>query len=251
MMEILRSKHFSQFPHVVFGMSTKNGGVSAPPYLLNLSMSVGDDPENVRQNRNLFFDALNIDSTRLAFPLQVHSSYVQYAPTPARYDNTDGLATDKKEIYLLVSVADCLPVFLFDPVHNAIAGVHAGWRGTYQKITIRMLQLMNERWQTAPSGIIAYLGPSAGVCCYEVGQEVADLFPPKFKVSKSNGKFNLDIPAINKEQLISAGIKSENIEHENSCTICSEDRFHSYRRDGHKSGRMMGVIGLKRYTKKI
>ncbi len=244
-MELLRSKLFSQFPQIVFGMSTKNGGVSDPPYGLNLSIGVGDDPDNVRENRKRFFNALNIDGTRLAFPLQVHSSQVQDAHTPGRYINTDGLTTDKKEIYLIVSVADCLPVFLFDPIHNAIAGVHAGWKGTDQKITMKMIQLMNERWQTDPSEIIAFLGPAAGVCCYEVGEGVAELFSSEFKAPQSNGKYHLDIPAVNKEQLISAGVKIENIEHENFCTICSNDRFHSYRRDGNESGRMMGVIGLR------
>jgi polyphenol oxidase len=244
-MEILRSNLFSRYPRIVFGMSTKNGGVSSPPYGLNLSVSVGDNPENVRENRKRFFHALNIDTSRLAFPLQVHSSHIQYAPRSGRYPDTDGLTTDRTETYLIVTVADCLPVFLFDPVHSAIAGIHAGWRGTGQSIAKKAVRFMNERWQTDPADIIAYLGPSAGVCCYEVGEEVAEFFPEEFSVSKPNGRFHIDIAAVNKVQLQSEGVQVKNIEHENGCTICMQDRFHSYRRDGTRSGRMMGVIGMK------
>ncbi len=244
-MEILRSKLFSHYSQIVFGMSTRNGGVSAPPYGLNLSISVGDDPVHVRENRKRFFHALNIDTSRLAFPLQVHSSHVQYARQPGRFPNTDGLTTDQKETYLTVTVADCLPVFLFDPFHNVIAGIHAGWKGSSQNITQKAIHFLKKRWQTNPSDLIVYLGPSAGVCCYEVGEEVAGLFPSVFSIPQSNGKYHLDIPEVNKTQLVSEGVREENIEHENSCTICTPGQFHSYRRDAQKSGRMMGVIGIK------
>lgn len=245
-MEILQSKLFSLYPQIVFGMSTRNGGVSAPPYGLNLSISVGDNPDNVRENRKRFFHSLDIESSRLAFPLQVHSSHIQYAGEPGRYPETDGLTTDRKEIYLIVTVADCLPVFLFDPVHNVIAGVHAGWRGSSRNITGNAILHMTGRWKTKPSDLVVYLGPSAGVCCYEVGEEVARLFSPEFTIPESNGRYHLDIPAVNKAQLLAEGVRDENIEHEDSCTICTPERFHSYRRDGEKSGRMMGVIGIRR-----
>ncbi len=245
-MNVLRSKLFSQYPQIIFGISTRNGGVSAPPYELNLSISVGDDPENVRENRKRFFTSLNIDQSRLAFPVQVHSSHVQYAGRPGRFPHTDGLTTDNKDLYLIVTVADCLPVFMFDPVHSVIAGVHAGWKGSSQKITEKMIRFMIDRWQTDPANIIVYLGPSAGVCCYEVGEEVAGQFDAEFIRPKSNGKFHLDIPAVNRAQLVNAGVNEGNIEHRNECTICTPNRYHSYRRDGKKSGRMMGVMGIRR-----
>jgi len=243
-MEIIRSKLLARYPQLVFGLSTRNGGVSAPPYDLNLSVSVGDDPENVRENRKRFFQALDIDSSRLAFPLQVHSSHVQYADKPGRYPRTDGLATDQKELYLIITIADCLPVFLFDPEYEVIAGVHAGWKGSSQNITGNMIQFMTDQWQINPANIIAYLGPSAGLCCYEVGKEVADQFDDDFLNPKENGKFHLDIPAVNKTQLLDSGVNAENIEHLNECTICTPYRYHSYRRDGKKSGRMMAVMGM-------
>ncbi len=244
-MEVLRSKLFSQYQQIVFGMSTRNGGVSAPPYDLNLSISVGDDPDNVRKNRDRFFGELNIDLSRIAFPLQVHSSNVQYVEKPGRYLRTDGLTTDVKELFIVITVADCLPVFLFDPKHNVIAGVHAGWKGSSQHITGEMVRFMTDRWNTNPSDIIAYLGPSAGNCCYEVGEEVANLFQADFVRYHHNGKYLLDIPGVNRAQLITAGGRNRNIEHKNECTICNSGRYHSYRRDGKKSGRMMGVMGMR------
>lgn len=244
-MEIIRSKRFEQYPQIIFGMSTRNGGVSAPPYGLNLSTSVGDIPDHVRENRKRFFHALNVDISRLAFPLQVHSSHIRYAGQPGRYPDTDGLTTDRSETYLIVTVADCLPLFLFDPVHSVIAGIHAGWKGSSQHITRKAIRFLTGRWQTNPADIIVYLGPSAGVCCYEVGEEVAGLFPSEFGVRQPNGKYHLDISAVNIAHLLSEGVREENIEHEEVCTICNPDRFHSYRRDRGKSGRMMGVIGLR------
>jgi polyphenol oxidase len=251
-MDVIRSTLLGRFENVVFGISTRYGGVSSHPYHLNLSKSVGDDRENVRRNRDIFFGALGIDFARAAYPLQVHSSNIAYADTPGRYPDTDGLATDKNEVYLIVTVADCLPVFLYDPVHHAVAGVHAGWKGTSRHITRKMIRMMAARWGTRPSDLVAYLGPSAGVCCYEVGREVARLFPPERLVAKTGGKYHLDIPAVNRTELLAEGVREDRIEHENSCTICTPDRFHSYRRDGERSGRMMGVIGLigERYVEK-
>jgi len=244
-MEILRSKLFSKYPQIVFGMSTKDGGVSPPPYYLNLSISVGDDQENVRENRRRFFTSLGIDHSQLAFPLQIHSSTVQYADKPGRYSQTDALVSDKQDVYLIVTVADCLPVFLFDPVRRVIAGIHAGWKGSSNNITRKVIQYMNERWSTDPADIIVYMGPSAGVCCYEVGEEVAQLFPLEHTVPQSNGKYHLDIPSFNLSELLGSGVLRKNIEHDDSCTICTPSSFHSYRRDGKKSGRMMGVLGVK------
>jgi polyphenol oxidase len=244
-MQIHRSRLFAEHPCVVFGMSTRNGGVSPHPWDLNLSLSVGDAPENVATNRERFFSALGIGVSQIAFPLQVHSADVRYAAKAGRYPATDGLMTDRADLHLAVTVADCLPVFLYDPGHGAIAGIHAGWKGSSQHITKRAVESMSERWNTDPADIVAYLGPSAGRCCYEVGEEVARLFPGECIEPNEAGKYLLDIPAYNTMLLIEAGVPPERIEREDRCTICTSELYHSYRRDGGRSGRMMGIIGMR------
>lgn len=244
-MDLVQSRVFSRYENVVFGMSTRYGGVNAPPYYFNLSMSVGDNPDDVRHHRALFFGTLGIPTNRLVFPLQVHSARVQTVSNPGRYEATDGVATDKKDLYLVVTVADCAPVFMYAPRQDVIAAVHAGWRGTIQNIGGRMIDLLRQEWAVPPAELTVFIGPSAGPCCYEVGEEVARLFDPSFVEEVGGGKYMVDVAGMNKRQVIDAGVLPANIEHLHECTICSPDRYHSYRRDGTLSGRMMAVIGLR------
>ena len=110
--QIIRSELFKKFPELVFGFSTKTGGVSPEPYCLNLGASVGDDIENVKKNREIFFGELGIESNQVTFQKQIHSSIINYSETPQHFDGCDAIFTDKKNNFLAVSVADCIPVFL-------------------------------------------------------------------------------------------------------------------------------------------
>ncbi len=240
---IIRSEIFEKFPELIFGFSTKPGGVSPEPYCLNLSNAVGDDPENVSANRNLFFSRLGIDESRITFQKQIHSSVINYSPHPAHFDGCDAIFTDVKNNFLAVGVADCIPVFLYDPVSKVIAGVHSGWKGTHEKILTKTISEIIKKFGINPANLTAFIGP--GICSehYEVGEEVGILFDEKYK-HRSNGKFYLDLKKDNYDQLINSGVKQNSIEVSGLCTFCEKNLLHSYRRDGVKSGRMFGVIGI-------
>jgi polyphenol oxidase len=138
-----------------------------------------------------------------------------------------------------------VPVFLFDPRHNAVAAIHAGWRGTVAHIAGLAVQMMNAEFGTTAADLLAYIGPSASVCCYAVGDDVSTKFDDRF-VECRDGRMYVDLKSANRQHLTDAGIPVTRIEVSPHCTISEPDLFHSFRRDGQKSGRMMGVIGLTR-----
>lgn len=241
---VIRSQSFSEHPSIVFGFSTRIGGVSPEPFALNLSFNVSDDPNRVAENRRRFLGVLNIPSGRLAIPRQSHSKTVRRVTHPGECSNCDGLVTGEKGVYLIVSVADCIPLFMYDPRRNVIAAIHVGWRGSSSGIVKETMRVLRAEFVTAPEDLVVYLGPSARACCYQVGEDVASKFPPQFLQPKSPGKMLLDLTGVTKGELIQNGVRKDRIEEDGRCTICTAELFHSYRRDGERSGRMMGVIGL-------
>lgn len=224
-------------------MSTRQGGVSPEPLGMNLSFRVGDDRNHVEENRRRFFGALGFDPQHVAIPHQCHSSNVQSVNLPGEYDSCDGLVTATRNLPLVITVADCLPVVLFDPEAAVLGHVHAGWRGSARGIVSEAVALMKNKFGASPDSMVAYLGPSAGVCCYEVGQDVAEAFlPDQLEIRKE--RMYLNLKKVNKDQLLESGLGEENIEISSSCTICTPELFHSYRRDRNKSGRMMAVVSI-------
>jgi YfiH family protein len=242
--QIIRSQRFSEYPSVVFGISTRIGGVSSDPSVLNLSFDGGDDRGRVADNRRRFLEALNVSSDQLAIPKQSHGRTVRRVTHPGEYGNCDALITEKKGVYLVLSVADCIPLFMYDPSKNVIAAVHVGWRGSALGIATETIRILKEGFHTAPEGLTVYLGPSARACCYEVGDDVARKFPPQFLQPKPSGKLLLDLTGVTKEELMQNGVREDRVEEDGHCTICTPELFHSYRRDGERSGRMMGLIGI-------
>ncbi|TAK65006.1 MAG: peptidoglycan editing factor PgeF [Bacteroidetes bacterium] len=241
---ILYSKILQQFPNVRFGFSTKKGGVSRIPYGLNLSYMVGDDPNFVDQNRERFFGKLGISLDLLAVPKQFHGDFIKIVSTPGVYDLCDALITATPSVYLCVTTADCLPIFLYDPITPAVATVHAGWRGTKLKIVEKTIKKMIKEFNTNPAELRVFIGPGSGVCCYEVGDDVARDFDQRYLVRYSTKKPHLNMKLYTKIQLIDAGVKDKNIEMSEYCTICTPSLFYSFRRERLNSGRMMGVIGM-------
>lgn len=242
--KIIRSNLFQNFPELVFGFSTKSGGVSPEPYCLNLSLSVGDDAENVKRNRKIFFNELGIIEDHVTFQKQIHSTVINYSDSPKHFDGCDAVYSDKKNNFLAVGVADCIPVFLYEPVKKVVAGVHSGWKGTHGKILTLTIKELVSKFNIDTSFLVVYIGPGISQANYETGEDVGKLFDDDVKYFK-NGKYFLDLKKDNYNQLISAGLKKENIEVSNLCTYKEKDLLHSYRRDREKSGRMFGVIGMK------
>jgi YfiH family protein len=211
---------------------------------MNVSYRVGDKDDDVRRNRELFLGELAIPVDSLATTKQIHSNKVKIATDPGENEDCDGLVTDRPGLFLGVTVADCVPVILVDPVQRVAAAVHAGWRGTAARIAVNGIGEMVRDCGAELGAIRVFLGPSAAACCYEVGEEVAEQFPSEV-VSKRDGMIYLDVRKANYLQLLEAGVQPELIEENTLCTISEADLLHSFRRDGSQSGRMLAVVGFR------
>jgi len=187
---------------------------------------------------------LGILESHLAIPKQIHSSNICLVDKPGIYENCDALVTDKDGIFLTVSVADCAPVYVYDPVGKVIALVHCGWKGARDKIVEKTINLMGDKFKSDPKNLVAYIGPCASVCCYEVDAEFDRFFDVRFLRFKKNGKYHFDLKGEIYSQLLKSGLDFKNIGISRHCTICESDLLHSYRRDGEKSGRMRALFGL-------
>ncbi len=210
------------------------------------SMKRDGIPENYRAlNRKEFFQSLGFDEMSVARGKQVHGDNIRFVETPGNYPDTDAFVTRNRNLILSVSVADCVPILIADKKSQTVAAVHAGWRGTVKKITAKTIGFMYSELKCDAENIFAFIGPSAGVCCYEVDGEVAKEFS-SYEIKKSSGpeKFMIDLKAANFSQLINNGIPEANIGVSKYCTICNTN-FHSFRRDGESSGRMLAAIAIR------
>jgi len=145
---------------------------------------------------------------------------------------------------ILGSTADCCAVFIYDPANKVIAGVHSGWRGTSKAILLKVLQSLANEFDSAPGDLICYLSSSISATNYEVGVEVAEQFDLNY-LEKKSGKYHLDISKINEDILLNYGVIPHNIQVSNLCSYEYSSILHSYRRDGKKSGRALGVIAMR------
>jgi hypothetical protein len=187
------------------------------------------------------------DQGELLLLSQVHGCGVRTAPWSGRPEAD--AATLKRPGFLLgIETADCLPLLLVDPACRVAGAAHAGWRGTAAGIAGHVVRAMLEAGADA-SRILAAIGPGIGACCYAVGPELreafgtaaADLFAPG-----PRGGQHLDLREANRRQLIAAGLAAGSVFHVDECTACRPEDYHSYRRDGPGSGRMLSWIGWER-----
>lgn len=243
-MFLLKPYIFNPFPEIIFGFSTKVGLNRKAPYFFNISYSVGDDEQIVKENRNAFFSELNLSDFRIHFQKQIHSDIVRYINSSSVSEESDAMICSEKNNAIAIIVADCVPVFIYDKENKIIAGVHAGWRGTYKRILDKTLEKLQDEFNSKSKNLFVYLGPSISQANYEVGEEVAELFDNKYLV-KLNNKIFLDVALANYDVLIDFGIPPNQIQKSSICTYEMKELFHSYRRDGEKSGRSMGVIALR------
>ena len=241
---VLRSRILSQFPHVSFCMSTRQGEAPGTPYGFNLGFARGDDAALVDRRLRRFLDVSGLEADELAFMEQVHGNRMAHATEAGEYTGCDALYTRTPRIGLAVRVADCAPVLLYAPGENLIAAIHAGWRGTADGIAGAAVARLCLDFDLDASAFYAYIGPAAVSCCYEVGADVASRFPAEVVRPLENGNAMLDLHAANARQLAEAGLDPENIEVDAQCSIHQSALFQSHRRDGARSGRMLAVIAL-------
>lgn len=156
----------------------------------------------------------------------------------------DALISNHPGVRVGMRTADCVPILLVDTANRAVAAIHAGWRGTGENIAACTVQEMARRWNTRPENLRAAIGPSIGVCCYEVGPEVLARFDRWISTTASTTRDRrLDLPAVNETQLRAEGVG--NIWKSGECTFCSVERFFSFRREREQAGRMLSFIGLQ------
>jgi len=243
-MLILKPHIFNEFPEIIFGFSTKYGTDHKPPYYFNLSFSVDDNKEKVLNNRELFFSSIGLSIDSAVFQKQVHGDAITYARTPGNIGESDAMITDKMNVALSISTADCTAVFFYDLKRKIIAAVHSGWRGTQQKITEKTVAKLKSEFGCDPADLFVYLAPSISRVNYEIGPEVAEFFEAEY-LDKKGDKFLLDVAAANYDMLINEGIPSSQVQRSELCSFEYNELLHSYRRDGKLSGRALGVIAMK------
>ena len=222
------------------------GGISQKPYdELNLALHVGDNPIDVLKNRTIMSDNHNLCLENLIYMQQTHSDNITIIKDSStnKIKNCDSIITNLANTPLMVMVADCIPVLIWDDKKEVIAAVHAGRNGTFKEISKKTVSHMIEHFGCKKEDISVHLGASINSCCYEVGRDLADIaiknFGEKYIIMR-DGKYYLDLQTLNFDQLISIGIKAENIDISDECSCCNKDYF-SYRRDG-ITGRFAGVI---------
>jgi polyphenol oxidase len=266
---------FSKLPWLIHAFSTAPGGVSPVDNekVLNLGFTDWDTPENVKENRRRFQSAAGAPDFPLIALKQIHSDVIHVfddaPPDPCRGDAS---ITNRPGFLLAIQTADCVPILLVDPKRRAIAAIHAGWRGTLSRIAAKTIGKMQMHFSTNPRDLLAAIGPSIGPCCYEVGTEVATQFlsqfpdaPDYFDEFRTGDEPNpiqwlnmmppghqpppkgvlLDLRKANRSQLLTAGLRPQNIHTIDLCTGCHPDLLFSYRKQGPTSGRLMSVIALR------
>jgi polyphenol oxidase len=175
----------------------------------------------------------------LATLKQIHSATCVAAEGRAgQLGQGDALVENTPGSVVAVKTADCIPVLLVDERRRAVAAVHAGWRGTADGIVRRAVAAMHERFGSAPADLDAAIGPGIGACCYEVGPEVAARFGIE-------GRVRLDLPAVNRRQLLDAGVMARRIYTSSLCTMCHPREMHSFRRDREAAGRQHSFVGIR------
>jgi len=238
------------------GVTTRSGGVSGGNFRsLNISFKVSDDAVRVEENRVLLSKTLGIHLSRAVTVDQVQGDKVlilnanhAQAKKGGSLGEGDGLITKEIGVPILMMVADCLPVFFYDPIHKAIGLAHAGWKGTVSHVAVKTLLAMGEAFGTKPDEARAVLGPCIGPCCYEVGKDVmeqfTEVFPWAMEVLEKRDAthWKLDLAAANAKQLIEMGLNEDHLIRSGLCTVENIDLFYSHRAEASERG-ATGRIG--------
>ncbi len=241
--------------------STRLGGVSKGKYQsMNLSFNGGDNREAVLENYRRLCNCEGIDINHLVLSRQTHTDNIKTVTKAdcgtgifkESFTDIDGLITNERGVALVTQYADCTPLVFLDPVKKVVATSHAGWRGTVAEIGKKTVQKMQREFGCDPKDIIVGIGPCISECCYEVDDPVYNGFLKleylnldKIFRSKPNGRYMLNLVEANKQILMSAGIREENIDLSDICTCCNSDTLHSHRATNGERGNLALIIELK------
>ena len=235
--------------HAIF---SRLGGSSSAPYdSLNVSFDVGDNIEAVAENRNKVAGAFKCEADFLISAHQTHSKNVLVideeflrfrSDSDDEIENVDAMITNVPEVALMIKVADCQAIILFDPVKRVIANIHAGWRGLAQNISGETIARMRDQFGVDPRNIRAGISPSLGVCCSFFSNPKKEL--PHFFEPFIQENFAVNLWDASVQQLENAGLLKEQIELARTCSSCGAgNKFFSFRRD-HGVGGRFGVVAM-------
>jgi polyphenol oxidase len=236
--------------HAVF---TRHGGVSPAPWQsLNVGGTVGDEPGRVSENRRRALQIFGCAPETVFDAWQVHGTNVAFAnaPRPASdpYPQADIILTDRVGVTLMMRFADCVPIFLYDPIHRVIGLAHAGWMGTVKAVARMAVEAMKEHYGSSPAEICAAIGPSIGPDHYEIGPDVQLQVVQAFGslahevLSLRNGSIYFDLWKSNRIVLQNAGVKQ--IQTAELCTACHTEDWFSHRAEKGQTGRFGAIIAL-------
>jgi YfiH family protein len=258
-----------QFPHLEAGFSSRIGGNSEPPFdTLNCGLHVADKHDDVIINRKRLASAVDFPLDSWTYAEQVHGCDIRLMhdldkgkgidSRETAIQAADGFITQQSELCMAALFADCVPLYFYDPQHHAVGLSHAGWKGSVKQIAQATVTRMHDLFGSEPNEMLAAIGPSIGVCCFEVDELVMDhvwklfgtdkdspLSEIPLYTEKSNGKFMLNLQEMNRQIMIKAGILPSHIEVSQWCTSCRSDLFFSHRKEKGKTGRMAAWIGLR------
>ena len=255
---------FEPFGEQIVAITTsRRGGISRGAYAsMNLCHYVGDADEHVKANRLLFCKHMGVTPERFFMPRQTHGDNVlkiddDFLKLPKRsqmclLEGVDALITDRKRVCIGISTADCVPVFLYDSAKQAVAVIHAGWRGTIARIVTKAFLMMQDVYQSDRKDLYAVIGPCISQANYEIGDELYDLFEKSrfpvdrlFEKEAAALKWHLDLRESNRWLLMEMNIPAQHIEVSDICTYDQSDIYFSARQSGIRSGRIASCIMLK------
>lgn len=256
----LSLEHWQQ-AGVDMAFSTRWGGFSEAPFAsCNLGLHVGDAADKVLRNRQRFLQIFQADLGQAVCCQQVHGDRVaavgkaQLGQGAFIYEQSllgyDAMITNEPGVFLLAFYADCLPVYLFDPVHRAIGLAHSGWKGTMDCIASKTLYAMKESYNSCSEDIYAAIGPGIGSCCFQISEDLAEKvdlcfsdFHDIIKRKETSGIY-WDLADTIRQTLTRQGVHPARISSAGICTACHPENFFSYRREQGKTGRMGALLAL-------
>ncbi len=251
-LQYLQFKKLLEYPELKHCYTLKNDGkLNFPP--------IYKDENTYKQSCQKICDCLEIDlkQARIVKPHQTHTNKVKNVNQVETLEEIDGVITNKKDLVLLTTSADCISLLLYDPVKKVIGSIHSGWKGTLKQICVNSIKNMIQYYNSKPQDIICSICPSIRKCCFEVDEDVKNLFYTEYQnlegidkiiqkthIKEEKQKYVIDTVAINIELLKQIGLKEQNIIDSNLCTVCHSDKFHSYRTDKELSGRNAALMSL-------
>ena len=248
--EFIQFRKLLEFPNLKHCYTLRKNGI-------NIQIKDEDNTDLINSYKKVA-NALEVDWKHIVKPHQTHTDRIESVENYSKQlEEVDGLITNKKDIILCTTSADCTSLLFYDDNKKVVADIHSGWKGTLQKIGKKAVKKMIEEYGCSSKDIICCIGPHIRKCHFEVEEDVMQMFKKEFGYTgriyeiievgrKVDGaqKYNIDTTLINKIILEEAGLQKENIIDSNICTVCSSNLFHSYRVDKETSGRNGAFIGM-------